>query len=98
MPVVAGFLVSMLGQKEILTWYRTLNKPSWQPPAFLFGETLSNILEMLHWRHISGDVHPHCTPIQSQSYMRSPLAEVLLIDLHRRIVMLDGGSYALRCI
>ena len=27
----------MLGQKEILTWYRTLNKPSWQPPAFLFG-------------------------------------------------------------
>ena len=37
-PVVAGFLVSMLGQKEILTWYRTLNKPSWQPPAFLFGE------------------------------------------------------------
>lgn len=36
-PVAAGFLVSMLGQKEILTWYRGLNKPSWQPPAFLFG-------------------------------------------------------------
>ena len=38
-PVLAGFLVSMLGQKEILTWYRGLNKPRWQPPAFLFGTT-----------------------------------------------------------
>ena len=36
-PVVAGFLVSFLGQKELLTWYRGLNKPRWQPPAFLFG-------------------------------------------------------------
>ncbi len=40
-PVVAGFLVSFLGQKEILTWYRGLNKPKWQPPAFLFGMHLT---------------------------------------------------------
>ena len=40
-PVVAGFLVSFLGQKEILTWYRGLNKPKWQPPAFLFGKHIT---------------------------------------------------------
>ncbi|CAK0754114.1 hypothetical protein CVIRNUC_002272 [Coccomyxa viridis] len=56
-PVVAGFLVSMLGQKEILTWYRTLNKPSWQPPAFLFGPvwttiyTLCGLCSWLVWTH-----------------------------------------------
>ena len=43
-PVAAGFLVSMLGQKELLTWYKGLNKPKWQPPAFLFGAPLSSML------------------------------------------------------
>lgn len=47
-PVVAGFLVSFLGQKEILTWYPKLNKPRWQPPAFLFGMSLAATLLLHH--------------------------------------------------
>ena len=47
-PVAAGFLVSMLGQKELLTWYKGLNKPKWQPPAFLFGAPLSSMLQLLN--------------------------------------------------
>ena len=37
----------MLGQKELLTWYKGLNKPKWQPPAFLFGAPLSSTLQLL---------------------------------------------------
>ncbi|BDA46479.1 Translocator protein [Coccomyxa sp. Obi] len=37
LPVLAGFAVSFLGQKELVTWYPKLRKPSWQPPAWLFG-------------------------------------------------------------
>jgi tryptophan-rich sensory protein len=47
-PVAAGFLVSMLGQKELLTWYKGLNKPKWQPPAFLFGALLFSMLQLLN--------------------------------------------------
>jgi len=56
-PVAAGFLVSMLGQKELLTWYKGLNKPKWQPPAFLFGPVwttiyiLCGLSSWLVWTH-----------------------------------------------
>lgn len=36
-PVVAGAVVGGIGTKPSSAWYRGLDKPSWQPPAWLFG-------------------------------------------------------------
>jgi translocator protein len=32
-----GIVSGLLTQNEMETWYSTLNKPSWNPPAYLFG-------------------------------------------------------------
>jgi benzodiazapine receptor len=32
-----GIVAGLLTQNEISTWFSTLNKPSWNPPAYLFG-------------------------------------------------------------
>jgi translocator protein len=32
-----GITSGLLSQNEINTWFRTLNKPAWNPPAYLFG-------------------------------------------------------------
>lgn len=36
-PLVGGFVGSLLSQKDILTWYQKLDKPRWTPPSWLFG-------------------------------------------------------------
>jgi translocator protein len=32
-----GIVSGLLTQNEMTTWFSTLNKPSWNPPAYLFG-------------------------------------------------------------
>lgn len=36
-PVLIGFTASMFTRPEIPGWYATLNKPSWNPPSWLFA-------------------------------------------------------------
>ncbi len=35
--LVAGALSGLIGQDSIKTWYAALNKPSWNPPNWIFG-------------------------------------------------------------
>jgi tryptophan-rich sensory protein len=36
-PVVAAAVIGGIGTRPTSPWYRSLDKPSWQPPAWLFG-------------------------------------------------------------
>jgi tryptophan-rich sensory protein len=36
-PVVAAAVVGGIGTRPSSTWYRSLDKPSWQPPSWVFG-------------------------------------------------------------
>ena len=36
-PVVVGFIGGQFSRPEIDTWYQSINKPSWQPPGWVFG-------------------------------------------------------------
>ncbi len=36
-PVVAAAVVGGIGTRPSSAWYRSLDKPSWQPPAWVFG-------------------------------------------------------------
>lgn len=56
-PLTLGGLAGMSTQKQILTWWPKLRKPSWQPPAFLFGPiwsimyVLTGISAWMVWTH-----------------------------------------------
>jgi benzodiazapine receptor len=39
---------------EIGPWYRSLRKPSWQPPDFLFGPVWSTIFILAGWAAVRG--------------------------------------------
>ncbi len=55
-PLLAGGLGSIATTSSIPTWYRTLNKPSWTPPSWLFGPVwtllyvLMGVALFLVWR------------------------------------------------
>ena len=36
-PLVVGFTASLFTRPQIKNWYITINKPSWNPPNWLFG-------------------------------------------------------------
>lgn len=40
-PIVLGFISGIFTSKSIETWYKFLNKPSWNPPNWLFGPVWS---------------------------------------------------------
>jgi len=40
-PIVLGFISGISTSKSIETWYKFLNKPSWNPPNWLFGPVWS---------------------------------------------------------
>ncbi|KAK9867795.1 hypothetical protein WJX84_010178 [Apatococcus fuscideae] len=42
-PVGLGFVISMVSAPGLLTWFPKIKKPSWQPPAFLFGPIWSTL-------------------------------------------------------
>lgn len=55
-PLIVGGLSSISTVSSIPTWYRTLNKPSWNPPDWVFGPAwtllyiLMGIAAWLVWR------------------------------------------------
>jgi translocator protein len=40
---VVGFTSGLLSQREVNTWFNTLNKPDWNPPAYLFGPVWASL-------------------------------------------------------
>ncbi len=47
LPVAAGAGVGMLIAPEIKGWYKTLRKPSWNPPNWLFGPVWTVLYTMM---------------------------------------------------
>jgi tryptophan-rich sensory protein len=49
--VIWGLVVAVGGAflTDLTPWYRTLKKPSWQPPDWLFGPAWSLILALASW-------------------------------------------------
>eukprot|EP00195_Chlamydomonas_chlamydogama_P006433 CAMPEP_0202899828 /NCGR_PEP_ID=MMETSP1392-20130828/8745_1 /ASSEMBLY_ACC=CAM_ASM_000868 /TAXON_ID=225041 /ORGANISM="Chlamydomonas chlamydogama, Strain SAG 11-48b" /LENGTH=192 /DNA_ID=CAMNT_0049586103 /DNA_START=60 /DNA_END=638 /DNA_ORIENTATION=+ len=55
-PLIGGFAGSLLTIPEIPTWYKSLKKPKWNPPNWLFGPawgvlyTAQGVASWLVWR------------------------------------------------
>ncbi|MGZ5286575.1 MAG: TspO/MBR family protein [Flavisolibacter sp.] len=60
-PLGIGFLGSYFTRPEIDTWYQTIQKPSWQPPSWIFGPVWTTLYIMmgiaffLVWKNQSGN-------------------------------------------
>lgn len=53
LPLVIGFAGSLISAPGIRTWYPTLRKPSWNPPAAVFGpvwSVLYTAMGVASWR------------------------------------------------
>jgi len=37
-PVIAGSIIGSLCFEDQVTWYKTLSRPWWEPPSFVFGQ------------------------------------------------------------
>lgn len=51
LPILAGGAGSMATYKNVNTWYRTLNKPSFSPPNWIFGPVWSTLYLMMGIAH-----------------------------------------------
>lgn len=56
-PLFLGQIVGLLSATQIKGWYKNIRKPSWQPPAFLFGPVWSVLYILMGvgtwqvWKH-----------------------------------------------
>lgn len=67
LPVLLGYFVSQISKKNVKTWYRTLKKPWWQPPSWVFPPlyaTLAVLQGVSSWLvgHHGGGVLNQRTP------------------------------------
>lgn len=46
-PLVSGFLGSMFTASSVNTWYLVINKPSWNPPSWLFAPVWTTLFVMM---------------------------------------------------
>ena len=46
-PVAVGFLGSMLTIESVKTWYTTINKPSFNPPNWVFGPVWTTLFVLM---------------------------------------------------
>ncbi len=46
-PLAVGFLGSYFTRPEIDTWYQSIEKPSWQPPSWVFGPVWTTLYVMM---------------------------------------------------
>ena len=46
-PLIIGVLGSFFTRQSVSTWYLTLNKPSFNPPSWVFGPVWSSIFVMI---------------------------------------------------
>lgn len=47
MPVAVGAIAGLFTRPEIDGWYQTINKPSWQPPNWVFGPVWTALYIMM---------------------------------------------------
>lgn len=45
--LLAGFVGSIFTTPQIPTWYASLNKPSWNPPSFVFGPVWTTLFILM---------------------------------------------------
>lgn len=46
-PLVAGFLGSVFTTPAVRDWYPVINKPTWNPPSWLFGPVWTTLFIMM---------------------------------------------------
>ncbi|MDD3984796.1 MAG: tryptophan-rich sensory protein [Methanobacterium sp.] len=46
-PLIIGYLGSIITISEISTWYASLSKPSWAPPNWLFGPVWTTLYVLM---------------------------------------------------
>jgi len=46
-PLVAGFIGSVFTSPAVQSWYTTINKPSWNPPSWLFGPVWTTLFILM---------------------------------------------------
>lgn len=46
-PLVSGFLGSIFTSSSVNTWYLVINKPSWNPPSWLFAPVWTTLFIMM---------------------------------------------------
>jgi len=46
-PLVAGFLGSVFTTPAVKSWYPVINKPTWNPPSWLFGPVWTTLFIMM---------------------------------------------------
>ncbi len=46
-PLVAGFLGSFFTSSSVKTWYLIINKPSWNPPSWLFAPVWTTLFILM---------------------------------------------------
>lgn len=51
LPILAGGVGGVATSKSVNTWYRTLNKPSFNPPGWIFGPVWSTLYLMMGIAH-----------------------------------------------
>ena len=47
LPLAVGGVAGLFTQPEITGWYKTIQKPSWQPPNWLFGPVWTTLYLMM---------------------------------------------------
>jgi len=47
LPLVAGFLGSFFTGPAVKTWYLVINKPSWNPPSWLFAPVWTSLFILM---------------------------------------------------
>jgi benzodiazapine receptor len=62
-PILVAFLITALvlgiggATTRLGTWYPNLRKPTWNPPAWLFGPAWTIILGLAGWSGVLGWIH-----------------------------------------
>lgn len=46
-PLVAGFLGTVFTTPAVQSWYLTINKPTWNPPSWLFGPVWTTLFILM---------------------------------------------------